>query len=89
MRFAPLSKEIVADLALKNGLAESQAAADAMAQSANGSLEMAARLQDEDLLNFQQSVPKLLATSWKESLRVAKGLIDFVEGCRNGQPVAA
>lgn len=79
VRFRPFATEELAQLIVSQGIADSPAEANALAELANGSLQRARDLADSELREFRvRLLQELPPASWM-TLTLAKDLAKFVE----------
>jgi DNA polymerase-3 subunit delta' len=79
-RFRPLAEKTVAEILVARGLASDREAALRLASFAEGSVEQAVALADEDLWSFRRTLLKELAMPRLAGVSLAGSLLPFVEG---------
>ncbi len=79
IRFSPLPAQTVAEILQEQGLVTDAAHAQRLAEFAEGSLERAQELADEDLWKFRQQLLAALAKPQLASVALAQELCAFVE----------
>jgi DNA polymerase-3 subunit delta' len=78
-RFRPLPETTVAEILVTKGLASDREAARRLASFAEGSVEQAVALADEDLWSFRRELLKELAMPRLANVALAGALVPFVE----------
>ncbi len=89
VRFQPLSEEVVAELALSQGIAENIEQSRQVAQHAEGSLRRAAELADPALFGFRDKLVEQLARSPLESVKLSAAVTSFVDEAGKEAPPRA
>jgi DNA polymerase-3 subunit delta' len=79
IRFRPLEEDVVAGILLAKGLASDSEQARRLAAFAEGSVERAVSLADEELWSFRRDLLKALAAPQLSSVQLASTLVPFVE----------
>jgi DNA polymerase-3 subunit delta' len=79
IRFRPLDEEIVVEILLAKGLAADRNQAARLAALAEGSIERAVALADEELWEFRRQLLEALAEARLNSGQLAGSLVPFVE----------
>lgn len=78
-RFRPLSEATVAEILLAKGLAADRESALRLASFAEGSVERAVALADDDLWTFRRELLQVLSATQLGSVALAGSLVPFVE----------
>ncbi len=79
IRFRPLDEQTLIRVLLDKGLAADRAQAERMAAFAEGSVERAVALADDDLWDFRRTLLEALAEPRLHSVELATVLVPFVE----------
>ena len=87
IRFAPLADDVLARLALSQGIAANQAEAERLAAYSEGSLVRARELADAELWKFRCELINRLAEVRFDSVRLAKAVLAFVDEAGKEAPL--
>jgi DNA polymerase-3 subunit delta' len=86
IRFQPLDESIVADLLLRNGVAQDAAEAQRLAHFSGGSLERAGQLSDPELWTFRGTLYERLAAGVFDNVAFAPTVAQFIDAAGKEAP---
>ncbi|MCC6124804.1 MAG: DNA polymerase III subunit delta', partial [Pirellulales bacterium] len=87
VRFQPLEEPVVADLLLKNGLAQDAAGARRLAHYSGGSLERAGQLTDPEIWTFRGTLYQRLAEGTFDNVAFAPTVAQFIDAAGKEAPL--